>query len=152
MDFNWVVTISDADTQPVSQQTMMAPGVKAWRYGRSCLTPVVLGDGNGVGPQPAREIPLSDAELSIPAGVSRDIFFNADPVPEGKRAHIAFKTRIGSFKHVAGFVSRGLRVSLNGTPLTRAQLSNRPIEGLMMNGKTASFVTGDSAGINASIK
>lgn len=142
VDFNWVVTISDADAQPAKQQTMMTPGVKVWRYGRSCLTPVVLGDGNGVGSEPARGIKVSDQPMAILAGKSQSLTFNVDAIPANKRAHLFFKSRI-DFKHVAGFVSRGLRVNLNGKPLTSAQLSNRPVDGMMMNGQTHSFATSD---------
>jgi len=140
-DANFEVAVSDSDGEPAHQDTMITGAPLAWEYVRARLRPMVFGDGNGKGKMPAREQALAQT-LSIPAGGRESIVFQAEAPPAGRAPFLFFRARIDT-PNVAGSSANAMRITLNGMPLDRDTLSNRPASSTLLNGMELAFVGGD---------
>jgi hypothetical protein len=139
-DANFEVAVSDSDGEPAHQDTMITGAPLAWEYVRARLQPMVFGDGNGKGQMPAREQALADS-LAIPAGGRETIVFQAEAPPEGRAPFLFFRARIDT-PNVGGSSANAMRITLNGKPLDRDTISNRPASSMLINGMELAFVGG----------
>jgi len=124
-DANFEVAISDADSFPASQETLLTYGTSPWLFSRDRLLPMMFGDGNGTAPPPQRGTTLL-AHGEIPALEILSLEFETESLPEGKDPFLFLRTIIPR-KQVGGFCSRSLVLELNGQPVTGDRLSNRSV-------------------------
>ena len=142
-DANFEVAVSDADSLPAQQETLLTYGTNPWVPSRDRLLPMVFGDGNGHAPPPQRGTTLL-AHGEIPALESMTLEFETEPLPEGKDPFL-FLRAIVPWKQVGGFCSKALMLELNGQPITGDRLSNRPMKSTIMYGTENTFVAPSGA-------
>ncbi len=140
---NFEVAISDADSLPAKQETLLTYGTSPWTYSRARLLPLVFGDGNGNAPPPEQSITLL-AHSEIPALETMTLEFEAEAVPEGKDPFL-FLNAIVPSKRAGGFCSPAMKLELNGEIITGDRLSNRPMKSLIMYGTTNTFMAANGA-------
>jgi len=138
-DANFEVALSDADNDPVKQESLMTRGTKPWVYSRKRMLPLVFGDGNGKAPPPARGTRLKD-HAEIPATESLTLAFESEAVPGDREAFIYLQARY-PMKKVAGFRTEAMTLDLNGQRLTGERIANREPRMTVMRGTEHTVVS-----------
>ena len=141
-DFNFTVAISDADNEPVSQESWMTLGTKEWLSRRDRLLPAVLGDGSGKATVRPRVVKLDQQFSMQPGDEPHVISFDIPTLPAKRDAHVFFRGRV-DYPKVGGHVSGALQLLVNGTRLAADRLSNRSASSVMRDGRSATFVSPD---------
>jgi len=142
-DANFEVAVSDADNEPVKQESLMTRGTEPWVYSRRRVLPVVFGDGNGKAPPPLRGTALCD-HAEIAAAGAMTLTFESTAVPEGKEAFIYLKARYPSTT-VTGFRTGSVTLDLNGQRITGDRIANRAPRMTIMRGSEHTMVAPDGA-------
>ncbi len=140
-DANFEVFVSDTDSLPPKQESLITVDTRPWAMSRARLNPVVFGDGNGKGAPPTRTMALL-GKGEAAEGKTLQVKFVAPVIPAGKEPYVFFTARIDRPK-VAGYRSRSLEVLVNGKRVEGRRLSNRPPASYTMSGKEATFVAPD---------
>ena len=141
-DFNFLVTISDADNPASFQESWMTPDTRAWVSRRSRLLPAVLGDGSGKGEPAPRALDLAKPFQMQPGDQPHTISFVAPPLSKSRRAYLFFRGRV-DYPKVGGNVTGALQLKVNGQTVTAGQLSNREPGSTMRDGRSETFVAPD---------
>lgn len=132
------VALSDADSREASQETMVTIGMQPWVHARQRLALMALGNAAGEATLPPASIPISET-LLLPAGTEGEVVFPTPEVPEGQHPYLFFKARIVA-RQPAGY-TRGLKLTLNGTPVEGDRLTNRPIQSMRVSGREATSIS-----------
>ncbi len=131
------VALSDSDSSESSQGTMLTIGTEPWVHARQRLVLMALGNAAGEAQLPPASIPVADTML-LPAGSDATVTFAAPEVTDDQHAYLFFKARILS-EQPAGY-TRGLKLTLNGTPIGGDRLTNRPAQSMRMSGREATSI------------
>jgi hypothetical protein len=142
-DANFEVALSDADNEPVKQESLMTRGTEPWVYSRKRVLPMVFGDGNGKAPPPLRGTLLKD-HAEIAAGQTLTLPFDSGAIPEGKEAFVFLRARYPQEK-VTGFRAEALHLDLNGKRVGVDRLANRAARMTLMRGTDETMVSADGA-------
>ncbi len=134
------VALSDTDSSEARQESLMATSTARWSNQRSRLTPAALAGSDGVASARSSQIPIFE-KLSLERGEKKSFNFDAAPVPEGRRAVLAFQARLHSAK-VAGY-TYALRVKLNGKAVEGKRLRNKPLRAKSRGGRVFSLYAGE---------
>jgi hypothetical protein len=140
MKINFDLCPSDCDTQDMQQQTLASLVPGPWDISTARLLSGVLEGGSAqAAAKPGPKIELSQKEIKLKVGQSRDFAFTAPVEKEGLTLVLSLKAR-GDYPKLAG-ATYGFVVEVNGKKLGPDQCINRPPSVMFADGQSLNLYT-----------